>query len=648
MRRRQVTKRKFNIIGIPNVLQNVQTDKNVSSQPRDSTQKLRGSAKKSKTTKQNVEIDAQVSKSGTGVNESGSRVNESGTRDGKSGTRVNKSDTRINKSGTRDNKSGTRDNKSGTRNRKSGTPDVASRSTRSRGEKNNRVSSSPLALLKEQKENEASKDPDVADIDSDKDEVENGPTSQKLRKFGLAEDTPPPGDVSVSFLASTPKPGRPQLSRRRPMSPVVETLVVPLSSQDTASSQEQNGEDFSENHVIKQQKMNTTQKHKNENLLKIQMDIKSPRKGSPLKLLPQKQSPLKRSPQKQTPGGRINEKIASLNRTRLEKKRKNSEIHTTLSVNDKEISLTKSRLANKSVSKQTDNTLTTRSGTKKQKVSEPVRDIQLTSWQDQQDSLSESEGTDVTDMLQADNTESDKSVKVSGGTKSRGNSQSVNKNKNAQTSTPDGANNFSKTQESGRNIGRIKQRKNLTSGKGDETVQDSNSEDSLSSHRRKSAVNRKLQTLSRTNDTGDTSAADVSAAIDQTMMVWETEGQKRTRSDLIDLDVVLNTVTETLAARMDVYDTDEEQSAVHVLEKYLTQDITHMIEGVQTVMELQSKIKKCGQSIKQKQKSLMALQKERIEMEEKCQPLKKAQEDNENLTAINQFLKDLGKIIDKC
>ena len=34
--------------------------------------------------------------------------------------------------------------------------------------------------------------------------------------------------------------------------------------------------------------------------------------------------------------------------------------------------------------------------------------------------------------------------------------------------------------------------------------------------------------------------------------------------------------------------------------------------------------------------------------EDKCEPFKKAIQENENMTTINQFLKDLSKLIDKC
>ncbi|XP_052815054.1 dentin sialophosphoprotein-like isoform X2 [Mya arenaria] len=50
--------------------------------------------------------------------------------------------------------------------------------------------------------------------------------------------TPTPGDVSVSFLASTPKPGRPQLSRRRPRSSeVVEDRLLITAEIDSQLDQ---------------------------------------------------------------------------------------------------------------------------------------------------------------------------------------------------------------------------------------------------------------------------------------------------------------------------------------------------------------------------------------------------------------------------
>ncbi|KAH3863262.1 uncharacterized protein DDB_G0284459-like [Dreissena polymorpha] len=94
-------------------------------------------------------------------------------------------------------------------------------------------------------------------------------------------DTPTPGDMSVSFLASTPKPGCPQLSRRRPASidssPDVQKRTTPKAGKVATLSRSRN-----------------------------------------------QSSPSKPSPRKA--GGSLEEKMASIARSRLEKKHRRASV----------------------------------------------------------------------------------------------------------------------------------------------------------------------------------------------------------------------------------------------------------------------------------------------------------------------------------
>ncbi|XP_060581994.1 uncharacterized protein LOC132738508 [Ruditapes philippinarum] len=492
----------------------------------------------------------------------------------------------------------------------------------------------------------------LLNVQPDKNEVENEHTPQKQQKLDGVDFSTVPGDVSVSFLASTPKPGRPQLSRRRPMSPVSETLVRPQSTQNATTSQENVESNFTDNHLFKQQRVNHMEDITGY-LSRKQMGCGSQWKRSTLKQSPLKGSPLKRtsspvkqtiSPQKCVPGSSIDDKIASISKSRIEQKRNNAEIinsNNSSSNKTEKVVLSMSKVRYKSVSEQGNQSERTECGGKTQKVSVPVLNENVSKSRfNQQESNSNTR--DVSVLPETQISVRNMSSVLTGNTKSKTN-KFINSRRNDTTAVSE-ASYLSERQESGRILSRSRLSNNGTSNTRDINLQDEDLSTSMSSKDRKSAVNRRLVSLSRNKGI----ATEDMSAIDQTMMIWETDCQKRSRSDLIDLDVVLNTVTETLAARMDVYDTDEEQSAVYLLEKYLTKDITYMIRGVQTVIGLQTKIKKSGQSIKQKQKSLMALQKERIEKEEKCGALKKQMKSNEDLTTITQFLIDLSNIIEQC
>lgn len=436
-------------------------------------------------------------------------------------------------------------------------------------------------------ENEIDKDPVIDDASSYKDDGKGKTTPQNPVKSGLVDDSNAPGDVSVTFLASTPKPGRPQLSRRRPMSPVRETSDMPLHTNTTAASKEKTTTGNVSSASRKQGGKETSSL-----------------------------SPRKATPEKRAAGSSIKEMIASSNKSRLENKRKRLTVNSISNKSDNDSSARADKSENLGL-------IVTGSSAKRSKVSVPVNKVSA-----------RGRGLDRKDLTANRQNLVEKSLTEINTVQSRSRNESSVRNRNAQTSKTD-VDSGPRVQKE--NISKGRHNRSVAPDDNDVTVRNS-ARLRLSGHDRKAAVNQRLQALSRNEQ----------SLPDQTLIMWETEGKKRTRTDLIDLDVVLNTMTETLSARMDVYDADEEQSAVRLLEKYLTQDITHMINGVQSVADLQSKIKKSGQSIKQKQKSLMSLQKQRVELEEKCQTAKENQKKNENMVTINQFLKDLGRVIDMC
>jgi hypothetical protein len=289
------------------------------------------------------------------------------------------------------------------------------------------------------------------------------------------------------------------------MSPVSETLVRPQSTQNATTSQENVESNFTDNHLFKQQRVNHMEDITGY-LSRKQMGCGSQWKRSTLKQSPLKGSPLKRtsspvkqtiSPQKCVPGSSIDDKIASISKSRIEQKRNNAEIinsNNSSSNKTEKVVLSMSKVRYKSVSEQGNQSERTECGGKTQNVSVPVLNENVSKSRfNQQESNSNTR--DVSVLPETQISVRNMSSVLTGNTKSKTN-KFINSRRNDTTAVSE-ASYLSERQESGRILSRSRLSNNGTSNTRDINLQDEDLSTSMSSKDRKSAVNRRLVSLSR-------------------------------------------------------------------------------------------------------------------------------------------------------
>ncbi|KAL4239632.1 hypothetical protein ACF0H5_000441 [Mactra antiquata] len=500
-------------------------------------------------------------------------------------------------------------------------------------------------------------------------------TPVKLRRLN-EDDLTLPGDVSVTFLASTPKPGRPQLSRRRPLSSVSESIAVPQSTSKSFENSTRTND-------------NSTQR------------VKSSVPKTSFKSLKQDVNA----------GRSLNDKIKKISQSTLEKKRheRRTSPHKMRSFSSSVTSVSKNSEAVSSSTRSgrsgsqsiRDDTSLDRSKSRhaanisgsKSKNNKQVQNKSVThdkSLKGTKNIYGDKSTLSTGKTAKVASSNRNKNIQNVASASSKLNSakQSSSKRK-ADISTPDSSNVRSK-------IGKTLQRKknvssssNISEGHSRTTVKgktstsksvdqktqknkntermSSSSEDESSLNRRRASTSSlksppavttsySRKNINKSNQRDVTSGDSIgrqnhttaNAMKDQTVMLWQTDETKRTKRDVMDLDLVLSTVVENLKYSQDVYDLPDEQASVKRLKKYIVTDITKMIQSAQTVTNLQSRIKLSKQSIKQKQKKLMGLQKEKTELEEKCLPEKEFRETNEKMNEINDFISSLKSIVSQC